>query len=195
MGCAQAVKLRLIRWSFVPSLLSEMALAAVLPQRRWWDKVDDRLYLGALPFAHHAERLHHLGVRAAVNTCLEYRGPVAAYARLGIEQLRIPVADYHAPSLHDVQQAVAFIARHRAAGGAVYVHCKAGRGRSATIVLCWLVKQRGMSPEEAQQWLAKRRPHVDRFLYRRPVVQEFWRQIADDVPQQDPMVLATARGD
>ena len=53
-----------------------------------------------------------------------------------------------------------------AAGGKVYVHCKAGRARSATVAMCWLMKAKNMSAEEAQQFgivdqVVEKRPGVD----------------------------------
>jgi atypical dual specificity phosphatase len=61
-----------------------------------------------------------------------------------------------------------------AKGGKVYVHCKAGRGRSATVVLCWLVDAKNMTPDEAQSLLFEKRPHVNKHLADRQVVQEFF---------------------
>ena len=74
----------------------------------------------------------------------------------------------------DVKEAVEFIEEHAARGESVYVHCKAGRARSATVVLCWLMKRHGMSPIEGQQLLLERRPHVNKRLAERPVVLDYW---------------------
>ncbi|MFV1967705.1 MAG: dual specificity protein phosphatase family protein, partial [Pirellulaceae bacterium] len=49
---------------------------------------------------------------------------------------------------------------------------KAGRGRSATMVLCWLVAKKGMTPEQAFAFLKQKRPHVCQMALR-PVVDEF----------------------
>ena len=120
------------RLLFVPTLLWNMLLGRLLGLRRWWDTVDDHVILGAFPFARDASRLQALGVGAVVNTCEEYAGPQAAYQEAGIEQLRIPTIDFTPPSLAHVEQAVQFMDEQIAAGKKVYVHCKAGRGRSAT---------------------------------------------------------------
>ncbi len=66
-----------------------------------------------------------------------------------------------------------FVESHVQRGDVVYIHCKAGRARSATVALCWLVKYRGMTVEEAQLHLLKARPHINPHLYQRPVVQMF----------------------
>lgn len=57
-----------------------------------------------------------------------------------------------APSLVDINQAVDFIHRNASSGKVTYIHCKAGRGRSTTIVLCYLVKYK-MAPETAFEYV------------------------------------------
>jgi atypical dual specificity phosphatase len=162
-----------IRLLFVPSLLYNMLLARLLPSRRWWDQVDDHILLGALPLPWLVDDMAAAGVRAVVNTCAEYRGPTARYARHGIEQLHTPTLDFTPPTLSDIEQAVDFVEAHRARGQTVYIHCKAGRGRSATVALCWLMAHRGMTPEQAQCHLESVRPHVNRSLFERDVVRQF----------------------
>ncbi|CAK9152786.1 unnamed protein product [Ilex paraguariensis] len=43
---------------------------------------------------------------------------------------------------------------------ATYVHCKAGRGRSTTIVLCYLVVYKQMTPAAALEYVRSIRPRV-----------------------------------
>lgn len=40
------------------------------------------------------------------------------------------------------------------------MHCKAGRGRSTTLVLCYLVAQMHMSPADAYAFVRAKRPQV-----------------------------------
>jgi atypical dual specificity phosphatase len=44
--------------------------------------------------------------------------------------------------------------------GTVYVHCKAGRTRSATLVGCYLMMKNGWSPEQAVDHMRNCRPHI-----------------------------------
>ena len=85
----------------------------------------------------------------------------------------MPTIDFTHPSYEDVCQAVEFIELSVAQGKTVYVHCKAGRARSATVAICWLMKSRQISAVEAQKLLSKARPHVNQHLPSRPVVKEF----------------------
>ena len=161
------------RLLFGPTLAWNLLLNRLVSRRRWWDRLDDRVLLGALPFAADVPALAAEGVRAVVNTCEEYAGPAAAYAIADIEQLRIPTVDFTPPRLEDIERAVAFITEHAARGETVFIHCKAGRGRSATVALCWLIASRGMTPAEAQALLQEKRPHVSRSLHERAVVRRF----------------------
>ena len=165
------------RLIFVPTLLWNMLLGRVLRLRNWWDQVDDDVFIGALPLPRDVPRLAEEGVRAVVNTCKEYQGPVEQYRQYDIEQLRIPTVDFTPPKLSDVQQAVEFMDQNIAAGKKIYVHCKAGRARSGTVVVCWLIKNHGLTPEQAQRWLLEKRPHANPRLAQRPVVREFARQL------------------
>ena len=59
------------------------------------------------------------------------------------------------------------------------MHCKAGRGRSATVAICWLMAAHEMTIEQAQERLQERRPHVLRGLSQRTVVQQFDKLLRD----------------
>lgn len=159
-----------------PSLIWNILLGRVLKLRRWWDRIDDVVILGAQPWGRDLPALLDEGVRGVVNTCEEYAGPTAAYERQGIEQLRLPTIDYVPPTLEQVEQAVAFIQTYADRGESVYVHCKAGRGRGATIAACWLIASQNLTPDDAQRRLLEIRPHVSRRLARRKVVSTYYQQ-------------------
>lgn len=161
------------RTIFYPTLCWNMLLGRWLKVRNWWDEVDPNVIIGAFPFARDVSKLADAGVGAVVNTCEEYEGPVEQYIEHDIRQLRIPTVDFTHPSFDDVQKAVNFMVEQIEDGRKVYVHCKAGRARSATVVLCWLIQTQGLSAEEGQQVLLRCRPHVNPRLVERPVVQQF----------------------
>lgn len=155
---------------YYPTLAYNILLGRILKVRHWWDRVDPYCVLGAVPLGQDPVRLKELGITGVVNMCEEYAGPVDQYSRLGIEQLWLPTTDFQHPTPEMVQQGAEFIERHKCRGGQVYVHCKAGRARSATIVLWWLVKYGGMTPQEAQAHLLTVRKHVNPRVFQRPVI-------------------------
>jgi atypical dual specificity phosphatase len=166
------------RWTaralFYPTLVWNLCLSRLLPNWRRYDRIDKNLLVGGLPFASDIPQFKAEGVTGIVNTCEEYAGPRAAYEKFGIEQLRVPTVDFTHPSLEHVEQAVTFISRHAEKGGSVLVHCKAGRGRSATVALCYLIASRKLTPEAAHAELAAKRKQVVKSLPNRPVVKEFF---------------------
>lgn len=168
---------------WLPTLWWNYLLGRVFRVRRWWDRIDPQVIVGAYPFARDVPGLYVEGVRGVVNTCEEYHGPSLHYEKVGIEQLRIPTTDFTHPRLDDVLLAVEFIQRHVEEGASVYIHCKAGRARSATVAMCWLVKYRNLTPAAAQQLLLEKRPHVHPRLTERAVVQQFVAALAESLPR------------
>ena len=168
---------RVIFW---PTYLWNLLLGRVIKVRRWWDSVDACVILGARPLKRDVQTLvKELRVTGVVNMCEEFRGHDHLYHQLGIEQLWLPTTDFQPPSLEDVSRGVEFLQSHAQRGGRVYVHCKAGRARSATVVICWLVKYRGMTLEQAQQHLLRCRPHTNPKLTERPVVKEYCNSLSN----------------
>lgn len=162
---------------FYPTLGWNMLLGRVLKVRNWHDFIDDHVIVGARPFARDVQAMSELGVTAIVNTCEEYEGPVSEYDQHGIVQLHVPTTDFTHPSLVDVQRSVQFVQDHVERDGIVYIHCKAGRARSATVAICWLIAHRGLTPDDAQALLLEKRPHINPRLTQRQVVKDFVKQL------------------
>ena len=63
------------------------------------------------------------------------------WAEWGVAQLQLATIDYNnAPSQEMLWKGVEFIEKMNGSESSVYVHCKAGRGRSTTLVACYLMK-------------------------------------------------------
>lgn len=163
---------------FYPTLGWNALLGRVLKVRNWWDPIDDHVVLGAYPFAGDVAALAKLGIAGVVNTCEEYAGPVQQYQKFGIDQFHMPTVDFTHPRYDDVCRAVEFIQSYVDRDKKVYIHCKAGRGRSATVAICWVMKSQNMSAQAAQEYLLKKRGHINSRLPQRPVVQQFESQHA-----------------
>lgn len=132
----------------VSSVVSKALFWPTLPitaSRRigsWVTRIDDTVVMGGAPLAllNYPQRLHDkYGIRGVVNFCEEYRGPIGQYKRLGIEELYLPTTDHFEPSLDDLMTALSFIKRHEVQGKRVYVHCRAGHGRSGAAVFAWML--------------------------------------------------------
>jgi len=106
-------------------------------------RMDETVLVGVAPIAFSVapKELHTIGVRGIINLCDEFKGPSKTYDELGLEELWIPTIDHFEPSLSNLWIAVKFISKFKKLGQQVYVHCKAGHGRSAAVIFCWLVTQ------------------------------------------------------
>ena len=161
--------------AFYPTILLTrlyVALGACLPaplvnpRIRLWSRITPHIVLGVAPvFAGDVEALHRSeNVRAVVNLCREWpaEGHAALYAARRVRHLHLPTTDFEPPTLAHALQGVALIDEAVAAGESVYVHCKAGRGRSLCVVMAWLVLREGLSPQQAEEAVAAKRCNVAR---------------------------------
>ncbi|RZC51488.1 hypothetical protein C5167_019918 [Papaver somniferum] len=148
---------------FYPTLLYNVFRNKLESEFHWWDKIDEFLLLGAVPFPKHVPQLKQLGVGGVITLNEPYETLVdsSLYYSYKIDHLVIPTRDYlFAPSFVDISRAVDFIHENASYGKVTYVHCKAGRGRSTTIVLCYLVHYKQMTPSAAFEYVRFRRPRV-----------------------------------
>ncbi|MCG3126807.1 MAG: hypothetical protein CHACPFDD_01662 [Phycisphaerae bacterium] len=160
--------------TYFPSLWFNRLMCATGLWRRWnW--VDDDVLIGAVPTRGDLRELAGMRVGAIVNMCEEFSGFAPELRALDMRQLYLPTLDYHSPSAARLREGVEFIERQIAEGRKVYVHCKAGRGRSATLVLCYLMRRYGLDPRSAQTRLKTARPHVNSRLSERQAVRDFAR--------------------
>jgi atypical dual specificity phosphatase len=174
----------LTRTLFVPSVFYNVAfywLMGLLGRKRtWWNKITDDVILGAMPMWWMFDTLQSLRVGAFVNLIEEFGGHLTQRGEIEARRMRelyIPTPDYIQPSISDVEKAVAFIEQATRDGLVTYVHCKAGKGRAPTIVLCFLMKKLNMTPREAQDYMVARRPQISKDLYQRSSVVEYHRRL------------------
>ena len=55
-------------------------------------------------------------------------------------QYWLETLDFQPPSLLSIQHGLDVIHTMKASGNSVYLHCKAGKGRSAVMAACYLIK-------------------------------------------------------
>jgi len=154
------------RMLLYPSLLYGVVLSKVLPRRRWYDRIDETVLLGALPFRSIIPKLKLENVRAVVDMTepFETRFLVSTTKELqseGISRLTLSTQDYiAAPTQLDLYRGVQFIMKHKREGHSVYVHCKAGRTRSTTLVVCYLMQLHRWNPDRSVEFIRSIRPHI-----------------------------------
>ncbi|KAG9322642.1 hypothetical protein KVV02_002371 [Mortierella alpina] len=138
-----------------------------LTRWHWYDPIPHTpLILGALPSEHQLVHMQRYDkVQYIINMCAEFPGHSGTMSRLGLIQCWIPTRDFHTPSVDSIWRGVQFIEKFetgcsalpQSERGTIYLHCKAGRGRSATVALCWLVYTYSLTTIEAQRILLRAR--------------------------------------
>ncbi|ELW48866.1 Protein-tyrosine phosphatase mitochondrial 1 [Tupaia chinensis] len=135
--------------------------------RAWYHRIDPTVLLGALPLRNMTRQLvQDENVRGVITMNEEYEtrflcNSSQEWERVGVEQLRLSTVDMTGiPTLANLQKGVQFALKYQALGQCVYVHCKAGRSRSATMVAAYLIQVHNWTPEEAVRAITKIRSHI-----------------------------------
>ncbi|XP_015593641.1 phosphatidylglycerophosphatase and protein-tyrosine phosphatase 1 isoform X2 [Cephus cinctus] len=170
------------RVSFYPSLIYNMVMEKIT-SRRWYDRIDETVILGALPFRGMTKQLiNEENVKAVVSMNEDYELQLFSntgeeWNKHNVQFLQLSTTDiFEAPCQEKLQRGVNFINQFRETQscqiggsgilggidtpGTVYVHCKAGRTRSATLVGCYLMRKHGWTPEEAVAFMKEKREHI-----------------------------------
>ncbi|KAM5226006.1 phosphatidylglycerophosphatase and protein-tyrosine phosphatase 1 [Hipposideros larvatus] len=169
MSAGAVLEAGLARVLFYPTLLYTVFRWKVpgRAHRDWYHRIDHTVLLGALPLRNMTRRLvQDENVRGVITMNEKYEtrflcNSSKEWRRVGVEQLRLSTVDMTGiPTLANLQKGVQFALKYQSLGQSVYVHCKAGRSRSATMVAAYLIQVYNWSPEEAVKALTKIRSHV-----------------------------------
>lgn len=167
------------RLAFYPTLLYGMC--RINSSRTWYNRIDDKVILGALPLHKVAKELvAKENVQGVVTLNEDYETRYICpneqeWRELGVSVCRIPTVDFNnSPSLYQIKTSLDFIDSCDD-NSSVYVHCKAGRSRSATVVLSYLIRKNGMTPEDAVAFVQNTRPHIVLGSEHRKRIKEFYK--------------------
>ncbi|WFD18194.1 hypothetical protein MCAP1_000393 [Malassezia caprae] len=125
--------------------------------------IPGRLYVGPdVQKLADVQELERLGVRAVLNTAVESDDTGEPY-----QTLRAQIAEYRHLPMRDAVEAVdvqanlveacTFIDKALSAGLPTYVHCRAGKSRSTTCVMAYLIMARSWTLQQAYAYVASQR--------------------------------------
>lgn len=75
----------------------------------------------------------------------------------GLLSLHVPIPDFHAPTLEQIEHCISAIARAREQQMGVGIHCHAGLGRTGTMVAAYFVSA-GLTADQAVDLVRTMRP-------------------------------------
>ncbi len=120
-------------------------LYTVCTQSQWWHEISPDVVLGAIPLTHHVDKLKEQGITHVITLLEDFelqRGIIhpatkPLWEQHGIEHIHMPTRDFEAVPVDTIQTVTSRMRDIRQANpqAKFYIHCKAGRGRSASIVV------------------------------------------------------------
>ena len=146
-------------------------------------QVGDNLLMGAYPQdADDVAALSDAGVTRVFNLVqdVEYHegGREAceiALAQAGILEQRVEVVDYGNLLPGHIETAVRTVRPWLEEGETVYVHCRAGMQRSATVAAAIIALEEGVEPMEALRRVTERNPRANPLDHQRQDLLRWWK--------------------
>lgn len=97
------------------------------------------LFLGRRLLSSDLPLLKQLGIDAILDTTVEFDALDRSAAHSPIAYLNVPIFDHGTPHIEQLHRAVLWVNQRRRQRRRVVIHCALGRGRSATILLAYLL--------------------------------------------------------
>lgn len=96
--------------------------------------------------------------------------------KFGFVIKHIPVKDFNAPRIEQIEEFLGFAERIRTAGMKLVVYCDGGMGRTGTMLACYLI-DKGINAAKAIEIVRKKRPNSIETEEQKKVVFKFWKRI------------------
>ncbi len=160
-------------YTLIKHLKYEVSLAYTQSKgNSWWSKIGSHnIYLGGLPLknAGHLQKIKDLGVTGILclvedfelNSWINPPVKKADWEAHNIGVKHVPSVDFFPLTTQEFDEGLAALEAMLKEGRIVYVHCKAGVGRSASIVIAYLMKHEGLSFDEAHAFVQQYRPQIN----------------------------------
>lgn len=138
-------------------------------QPTWWSQITENIILGAIPLRSHLAKLKEQKVSVVLSMVEPFEKmpslvahPIESedWASAGVYNVNLSCVDFGPISLLTLYRGVEEL--HKASGlkKLCYVHCKAGKGRSAAAVLAYLATYGQKSIQSSFELLFEKRPII-----------------------------------
>ena len=104
---------------------------------------------------------------------------MAALAAADIEELRVELVDYGSLTAQQIEAAAQAVLAWLVDGERVYVHCRAGWQRSATVVAAVITLREHATPRDALRILRERKPTANPLAHQRADLFRWWQERED----------------
>ena len=83
--------------------------------------------------------IQKLGINCVIDMRSESLFDKSLFESIGIKYFNIPVDNYFAPELEQIDTAIEYIKSHITTDNNILIHCKEGVGRSSLIIIAYLI--------------------------------------------------------
>lgn len=155
----------------------------------WWHQITKQLYLGAIPLKNedHDKKIKALGVKNIVSIVEDFEFDTKTifstpcttkdWHSNRLNHFILSSPDFNTVTLETLKKGVEFLKRSTLAGDVAYVHCKAGKSRSTSLVMGYLLNTaQAKSVREAFSMVKTQRPFVSLSKKQRVVLEQYFKK-------------------
>uniref|UniRef100_A0A8D8Z1W5 Phosphatidylglycerophosphatase and protein-tyrosine phosphatase 1 n=1 Tax=Cacopsylla melanoneura TaxID=428564 RepID=A0A8D8Z1W5_9HEMI len=150
---------------FFPTLLYTY-LTSLIGLNEYYSRIDNNVVLGALPWDALVEKLVNAeNVTGVVSVVQDWELKLfhinyEDWAKKGVTHLKLNTVEFVPPTMTNIHKGLDFIDKIIKEGKTTYIHCKAGRTRSAILTACYLIKRYNMDADNAIKYIQTKRKQI-----------------------------------
>ena len=104
-----------------------------------YSNITDNIIISGEYTKHDVFTIQKLGVKCVIDMRSESLFDQSLFESIGINYFNIPVDNYFAPELDQIDNAIEYINSNISVDNNILVHCKEGVGRSSLIIIAYLI--------------------------------------------------------